>query len=89
MKLLLLCIFVILHVPMSANATVIEFNGDGSVTTFAARDYLAETRHQRKKPKVSTFSGVWKPQDNFGQFVTAAARQYGVDQKVIHGQPPI
>ncbi len=84
MKRLILCILVILHIPAIANATVIEFNGDGSVTTFEARDYLAETRHQRKKPRVSKFSGTWKPQDNYGQFVMAAARQYGVDQKVIH-----
>ncbi len=83
MKRIILCILVIFHIPAIANATVIEFNGDGSVTTYAARDYLAESRHQRKKPRVSKTSFVKEPKGNFGGFIQAAAQRYDVDQRII------
>lgn len=83
MKRIFLCILVILHIPTIANATVIEFNGDGSVTTYAASDYLVESRHQRKKPRVSSIGRVGKPKGNFGGFIEAAAQRYDVDQKII------
>lgn len=84
MKRFLLCIFVALHIPTAANATVIEFSSDGSVTTYAASDYLAKSRRQKKKPLVSSYRDAWQPQGNFSRYIEAASLQYGVDQRIIH-----
>lgn len=85
MRSIVLCILcVVLHIPTAANATVIEFSNDGSVTTFEARDYLADVRHQQKKPMVFKYGAYRKPKDNFNRFVKAAALEYGVDTRIIH-----
>lgn len=74
MRSIILCILcVVLHIPIAANATIIEFNSDGSVTTFEARDYLADARRQQKKPMVFKSVAYRKPKDNFNRFVQAAA----------------
>lgn len=78
-KIFLFIIFVTLHAPTAANATVIEFNGDGSVTTFVASDYLAASRHQGKKPKVSKFSKNREPKSNFDSLIESASLKYSVD----------
>lgn len=85
MRSIILCILcVVLHIPTAANATVIEFNGDGSVTTFEARDYLAGARRQQKKPVVFKSGAYRKPKDNYNQFVQAASLEHGINTKIIH-----
>lgn len=85
MRRILLCLLcVTLHIPKAANATVIEFNSDGSVTTFEASDYLANIRHLQKKPKVFNLTNVRKPKDDFGRFIEAAAMRHDIDSRIIH-----
>lgn len=85
MRRILLCLLcVILHIPQAANATVIEFNNDGSVTIFEASDYLANVRHQQKKPKVFKITAIKKPKGDFGRFIDAAALEHGIDSRIIH-----
>ena len=84
MRKTLLCIFVMLHVPAVANATVIEFNSnDGSVTIHAASDYLAEQRRKRMKPPVTLHPRNAEPTDTFDPFIQAASRRHKVDLKLI------
>lgn len=83
-RVFLFIIFVTLHIPVAVNATVIEFNGDGSVTTFVASDYLAASRHQEKKPQVSKFHKNWQPKSNFDHLIEAAALKYSLDKEIIH-----
>jgi soluble lytic murein transglycosylase-like protein len=84
MKRLFLCIFVALHIPTAVNATVFEFGSDGSVTTYIASDYLAESRRQKKKPQVSKYMTSWQPKGNFNRYIKAASIQYDIDPRIIH-----
>ncbi len=84
MRKFILSILVTLLWPMMAHATVIEFNGDGTVTTYEARDYLAKHRHSRKKPEVSFLTLKREPKDTFNEIIAAAAEKYSVDPEIIH-----
>lgn len=79
-----LYILVTLLWPAAANATVIEFNGDGSVTTHIASDYLAAQRHSRKKPVVRTEGWKRQSEDAFHEIINAAAITHGIDPNLIH-----
>lgn len=83
MRKTILCILVILHIPAVANATVIEFNRDGSVTTFAASDYLAQQRRKRIKPLVTFSPRFTEPTDTFDAFVQAASSRHNVNSDLI------
>ena len=84
MRKTILLLLVTLLFPTVAKATVIEFNGDGSVTTYEARDYLASSRHSRKKPPVSISATTQEPKDRFSNFVDASSKKHGVDPNLIH-----
>jgi soluble lytic murein transglycosylase-like protein len=84
MRKFILSILVTLLWPVMAHATVIEFNGDGTVTTYEARDYLAEDRRSRKKPEVSFLTSKQEPKGTFNDLIRAAARKYSIDSKIIH-----
>jgi len=79
MKKIFLGIWVTFFIPMTAHATVIEFNGDGSVTTYVANDYLAKTKHAKKR----ILSASTKSKQKFGEYVQLAAEKYGVDQRIV------
>lgn len=84
MRKFILLILVTLLWPTKAGATVIEVNGDGSVTTYEASDYLAKRRHLRKKPEVSFSDSKREPKDTFNEIIAAAAEKYSVDPEIIH-----
>lgn len=79
----LFLVFVTL-IPATVNATVFEFNSDGSVTTFVASDYLAEFRHQEKQPKVSKLYKDWKSRGNYDALIESAALKYNIRKEIIH-----
>lgn len=84
MKKLFPLVFVISLWSSSASATVIEFNDDGTVTTYKARDYLAEQRHSRIKPEVPLFPITREPKDHFSEIINATAHKYSVKPAIIH-----
>lgn len=84
MKKLSLLIFVMSLWSSASFATVIEFNTDGTVTTYKARDYLAGQRHSRMKPEVHISSYAIEPKDNFSGIISAAAQKYSIDPAIIH-----
>jgi len=78
-----LSILVTLLWPVMAHATVIEFNGDGTVTTYEARDYLAEDRrHRIHRAVVFTPSSIQLP-DAFDEFIHASSERHGVSFSLI------
>lgn len=84
MKKLSFLIFAISLWSSVASATVMEVNADGTVTTYKARDYLAEQRQSRMKPGVHFSSLTREPKDNFNEIISAAAQKYSIDQILIH-----
>lgn len=79
MKKIFLGIWVTFFIPITAHATVIEFNSDGSVTTYVANDYLAKTKHTKKH----VLSVPTKSKQEFDGYVQLAAEKYGVDQRIV------
>lgn len=84
MKAFFLFIFVTCLYSSVASATVLELKPDGTVTTYTARDYLAERRHSRMKPEVSLLPLVREPKDNFSEIISAAADKYSMNPTIIH-----
>jgi soluble lytic murein transglycosylase-like protein len=68
----------------SAFATVYEFNSDGSVETFEAKDYLSSSRHQKigQREFAQNFKG--KTVGQFTAYISKAAEKYKVDENLIH-----
>ncbi len=84
MRNFILCILVALLWPVVASATVIEFNSDGTVTSYEASDYLAKSRRLRMKPQVSLLNENSQPKGIFSQYIEAASSRYEVDNNLIH-----
>ena len=83
MRKFILSILVTLLWPVMAHATVIEFNGDGTVTTYEASDYLAEERrHRMHRAVVFTPSSIQLP-DAFDEFIYESSERHGVSFSLI------
>ncbi|MBU0860038.1 MAG: transglycosylase SLT domain-containing protein, partial [Alphaproteobacteria bacterium] len=84
MRIIYLYTLVILLWPTAANATVIEYNGDGSVTMHKARDYLADHRHLQMAPIVTKASSLQMRRDRFHKAINSAASRYDIDPDLLH-----
>ena len=63
----------------SANATVIEFNKDGSTTVYEAKDFLSQDRRKLKfKPSVSGIKNT-----NYDEIISKAAKKYSLEKRLI------
>lgn len=84
MRIFFIHILVLLLLPVPAYATVMEFNGDGSLTIHHASDYLAHQRHLRKKPPVAAIGKAAQLKDRISEIVRYASEKHGVDLNLIH-----
>lgn len=70
---------VLFFVPTQAQATVIEFNNDGTTTVYAAVDYLSQTR------RLKTFSPPVLPKQKLAHqaIIEQISKKYNVDKDLI------
>lgn len=68
-----------LLITASAQASVFEFNKDGSVIKYEASDYLSRIRHQ----KLLLEPGFTTPQSLYDNFIAKAATKHDVDAALI------
>lgn len=64
------------------NAIVYEFNDNGAVTTFEAKDYLSSLRHKTMKRLAGKFA--FKKNDSYNEFIAKASKKFGVSENLIH-----
>lgn len=83
MRKFILSILVTFLWPMMAHATVIEFNGDGTVTTYEARDYLAESRRHRMILAVMIPPPITELVDTFDEYIKDSATRHDVSADLI------
>ena len=75
------CFFILIWLPLNAEATVYEFNSDGTFTSHEAIDYLSREEALPVKHKISLPTTGEK---QYNTIVEAAAQKYGVSPALIH-----
>lgn len=75
----MLVIILLAMQPNFANATVIEFNNDGTTTIYEAIDYLSTERRRAKS--IPSFKAV--ENNDFDKYINKSATKYGLDPKLI------
>jgi len=65
-------------------STVYEFDSDGSVDVFEARDYFSSIRHQKFRAKSLLMGSDQNSSKKFDEFVRKYSQKYNVDPALIH-----
>lgn len=85
----ILFLFIVFNIALlsTAQATVFEFNDDGSVTKYEAIDYLAPARHKEKRLPIkvlTTSHPSHLTNKKYDDLIQSAARKSGINANLIH-----